>query len=80
MDSLADYKRKSNKKSCIQDFPEGILDVIEMYYPEKYSLMVEGWTSISTLFSQEEWLDILTKSRNSFKDHLQRVYLSRKYS
>jgi len=80
MDNIADYKRTSKAKKYFQDFPEGILDVIETDYPERYSLMLEARTSILTLFSPEEWIDIFTKSRNSFRSHLQRINLARKYS
>lgn len=80
MNELANYKRKSIRKKYVQDFPEGILDVIETVYPEKYSLMLDGRTSITTLFSSEEWINIFAKSRNSFSSHIQRIYLTRKYS
>ncbi|OLN32016.1 hypothetical protein [Desulfosporosinus metallidurans] len=80
MNDLADYRRTKNEKKYVQDFPEGILDVIETDYPGKYSLMLEGQTRITTLFSNEEWIDILTKSRNSYGSHIQRMNLTRKYS
>ncbi|WP_252469799.1 hypothetical protein [Desulfosporosinus nitroreducens] len=80
MNELADYKRTSIRKKYVQDFPEGILDVIETDYPERYSLMLEGRTSITTLFSSEEWINIFAKSRNSFSSHIQRINLTRKYS
>ena len=68
MNDLADYKRTNHKKKYVQDFPEGILDVIETDYPT------------TTLLSNEEWIDILTKSRNSYKWHIQHMNLSRKCS
>lgn len=80
MKDLVDYKRTHNKKRYIQDFPEGILDVIEMDYPSQYFLMLEDRTRIATLFSEDEWIDILTKSRNSYDAHLQRMNLSKIYS
>lgn len=79
MNDLADYKRASNKKKYIQDFPEGILDVIETDYPREFFLISEDRNLITTLFSSEEWIDILTKSRNSYRYHIQRMNLSRKY-
>jgi hypothetical protein len=80
MNELVDFKRTNNKNKCVQDFPEGILDVIETDYPSQYFLMFEERTPLSTLFSTEEWIDILTKSRNSNRCHIQRMNLSRKYS
>lgn len=80
MDELADYRRTNNKKKYVQDYPEGILDVIETDYPGKYFLMLEDRTLITKLFSNEEWLDILIKSRNSYRSHIHRMNLTRKYS
>jgi len=72
MNDLADYKRTNNKK-YVKDFLEGILDVIESDYPDKYFMMFEDRTRITTLFSDEEWIDILTKSRNSYSDHIKHI-------
>lgn len=67
MNDLADFKRTHHNTKYVQGFPEGILDVIETDYPSKYFLMLEDGTGKATLFSKEEWLDILTKSRNSYR-------------
>lgn len=81
MSDLVDYKRAYNKKKYLQDFPVGILDVIEMDYPVQYFLMMEDRTRIATLFSDEEWIDILTKSRNSHDCQIKRIMnLTAKYS
>ncbi|EGW37391.1 hypothetical protein [Desulfosporosinus sp. OT] len=77
MNDLADYKRANNKK-YVKDFLEGILDVIETDYPDKYFMMFEDHTQVTTLFSNEEWIDILTKSRNSFSCHIKRINLTEK--
>lgn len=77
MYDLAAYRR-INKKKYFQDFPEGILDVIEADYPGEYFLILEDRSMITTLFSNEEWIDILTKSRNSFAGHIQRMNLTRR--
>ena len=77
MNDLADYKRSNNKKKYAQNVPEGILDVIETDYSSEYFLMLEDRTGITTLFSTEEWIDILTKSRNSYRCHIQRMTLMR---
>lgn len=74
MNDLADYERANNKK-YVEDFLEGILDVIETDYPDKYFAMFEDRTRITTLFSNEEWIDILTKSRNSYSSHIKRINL-----
>ena len=78
MNDLADYKRANNKK-YVKDFLEGILDVIETDYPDKYFRMFEDHTQITLLFSNEEWIDILTKSRNSYSYHAQRINLTKKH-
>lgn len=80
MNNLTSYKVKNHKKKFIQDFPENILDVIETNYPNQYFLILEDQTKMTTLFSNEEWIDILTKSRNSYRRHIQRMNLTRKYS
>ncbi|KLU64586.1 MULTISPECIES: hypothetical protein [Desulfosporosinus] len=76
MYDLADYRSLKNRKH-VQDSPVGILDVIESDYPCQYSLLLDNQSLMATLFSKEEWIDILTKSRNSYKDHIQRLDLSR---
>ena len=82
MNEIADYKRadykRANQKKYVRDFLEGILDVIETDYPDQYLRILEDHTQIITLFSQEEWIDILTKSRNSYNRHLKRLNLTRK--
>jgi|GEM_PF-901630 len=77
MNDLADHKRTNNKK-YVKDFVEGILDVIETDYPDKYFLMLEDRTQITTLFSNEDWIDILTKSRNSYSSYIKRINLTKK--
>ncbi len=79
MNDLADYKRTNHKKKYVKDFLEGILDVIETDYPDKYFIMFEDRTQITSLFSNEEWIDILTKSRNSYSCHTQRMKLTKKH-
>ena len=80
MYDLADYKRTNHKRNYIHEFPKGILDVIEADYPNRYFLMLEGPPQMTTLFSNEEWIDILIKSRDSYQCHIQRMNLTRKYS
>ena len=77
MNDLADYKRANNKK-YVKDFLEGILDVMETDYPDKYFMMLEDRDRITALFSNDEWIDILTKSRNSYSEHIKRISLTEK--
>jgi hypothetical protein len=79
MSDLVDYRRTKNEKRFAKDFPEGILDVIETDYPGKFFLLTEDRIQIATLFSKEEWTDILTKSRNSYRGHIQRMNLAIKH-
>lgn len=80
MDDLADYRKTSIKKKPVRDFPKGILDVVETDYPSKYFLMFDDQICLASLFSNEEWIDILAKSRNSYTSHIQRLNLTRKYT
>ena len=80
MKDLADYRRLSPNKERVDECPEGILDVIEKVHPEKYRLILEGKTCTATLFSSEEWMEIVTKSRNSYKNRIHGIKLARKYS
>lgn len=80
MADLVDYKQKIKSRKYVQDFPLGILDVIETDFPTRYLLMFEDQTPMTSLFSTEEWIDILTKSRNSCGSHIQRLNSCRKYS
>ena len=70
MTDLAKRRRARKKKQNEQDFlPKGILDIIQTDYPDRYVLMSEDHAPLEKLFSAEEWLDILTKARNSFEKH-----------
>lgn len=65
MNDLARHKR-ARKNKPDQDFlPKGILDVIETDYPDRYVMMFEECKPVKRLFSDEEWIAILTKARNS---------------
>ncbi|WP_298201159.1 hypothetical protein [Desulfosporosinus sp.] len=45
-------------------YPLGIIDIIETDYPDRYFNLSEN---LETLFSREEWVDILTRSRVSYE-------------
>lgn len=73
MNDLANHKRARKNKKYDKDFLKGILDVIETDYPDRYVMMLEDRIRNKTLFSNEEWIDILTKSRNSYESHINRI-------
>lgn len=78
MNDLANHKRARKNMKYDKDFPKGILDVIETDYPDRYVMMLEDRTRIKTLFSNEEWIDILTKSRNSYESLVNRIKKNKK--
>jgi uncharacterized protein YbbC (DUF1343 family) len=46
---------------------KSILDVIQKEYPEKYKLLLKNFSLLFKMFTRDEWLSILTKSRASFE-------------
>ncbi|NLT94747.1 MAG: hypothetical protein GXW85_04310 [Clostridia bacterium] len=50
--------------------PKSILDVIKEEYPEKYMYMLRYCANKNQLFSEEEWRNILFKSRQSYEEYL----------
>jgi hypothetical protein len=64
-------RRKRAKKIKYMDlYPQGIIEIIQTYYPDRYknvSENLETLLSLEKLFSQEEWIDILSKSRLSYE-------------
>jgi hypothetical protein len=58
-------QRRTGKNKYDQDlYPLGIIDIIESVYPDRYINVSEN---LETLFSKEEWIDILTTSRRSYE-------------
>ena len=45
-----------------------LLDVVEEVYPEKVGGLFGGLSQIGQLFTVEDWLVILTRSRSSIED------------
>jgi len=45
-----------------------LLDVVEEEYPEKVSGLFDGLSRIGDLFTIEDWLNILTRSRSSIEN------------
>ena len=73
MNDLSGSKRSilDNDGSCKR--PMGILDVIEIYYPERFDLLADNYSNMEGLFTQEEWMDILTRSRESHESCLKKM-------
>jgi len=53
-----------------ENSPKGILDIIKEEYPEKYVYMIRYCRNKNQLFSEDEWRDILLKSRKSYEEYL----------
>lgn len=63
-------RKRAKKHKYIDIYPQGVIDIIQTYYPERafnLSEEHEALLSLETLFSEEEWLDILSKSRLSYE-------------
>ena len=61
---------RAKKNKYLDLYPQGVIDIIEIYYPDRYvnlSEKPETLLSLEKLFSEEEWLDILSKSRLSYE-------------
>ncbi|NMA70011.1 MAG: hypothetical protein GX958_11430, partial [Desulfitobacterium sp.] len=43
--------------------PKLVLDVIEEEYPDRYEMLKEKISLLGRMFTHDEWLSILTKSR-----------------
>jgi len=74
MDRISKSKRSEKKKNMESNTeePKLILDVIEEDYPEKYETIRDKISQIGKLFTNEEWISILTKSRGSYDSYLSR--------
>jgi len=60
-------KKKNNTETEKIKEPKLILDIIEEEYPEKASFLKEKLSQVGKLFTNDEWISILTKSRATFK-------------
>lgn len=74
MDRISKSKRseKKNHSEPNTEEPKLILDVIEEDYPEKYETLRDKISQVGKLFTNEEWISILTKSRASYDGYLSR--------
>lgn len=63
-------RRRAKKNKYMDSYPQGILDIIQTDYPDRYLNLSENpetFLALEALFSEEEWLDILSKSRLSYE-------------
>lgn len=63
-------RRRAKNNKYLDLYPQGVLDIIQTYYPDRYFHVAEEpetLLSLESLFSEEEWLDILSKSRLSYE-------------
>jgi len=74
MDRISKSKRSEKKKNMESstEEPKLILDIVEEDYPEKYETIRDKISQIGKLFTNEEWISILTKSRGSYDSYLSR--------
>ncbi len=69
-DSNKCHRSHEDGKKPKQDRVMSVLDVIEMYYPYQYGEMLKDINQKSRIFTNEEWIDILKKSRDSYKSYI----------
>lgn len=72
-----EHRRSTENKYDKDLYPQGIIDIIKADYPDRYSDLSKD---LETLFSEEEWIDILSKSRLSYKKWLRLRKLGKKNS
>lgn len=63
-------RRRAKTNKYLELYPQGIIDIIQMLYPDRYAELSEGTetiVSLEELFTREEWIDILSKSRLSYE-------------
>lgn len=65
MVSFMKIKRSPKKKQTQVEFdqPKFLMDIIEEEYPEKYDTLKVKISQLGRMFTQEEWLTILMRSR-----------------
>ena len=63
-------RRRAKTNKYLELYPQGIIDIIQTFYPDRYAELSEGpetFVSLEELFTREEWIDILSKSRLSYE-------------
>lgn len=59
-------KRKIRNKTRApieNEQPKLVMDIIEEEYPDRYEMLKEKISQLGRMFTQDEWLSILTRSR-----------------
>jgi hypothetical protein len=69
INDIANQKKARKNKQIEKAYPRVILDVIETDYPDKYFMELEN----------EEWKDILIKSRGSYENRIDQIKKTRKF-
>jgi len=63
------YRRyRKKKRSYAQDWcPQWLIDIIKEEYPDRYAKLPDN---LALMFTEQEWINILTKSRISYKKRI----------
>lgn len=56
------FRKKKNAQPEVEQ-PKLMMDIIAEEYPEKYDTLKEKISQLGRMFTQEEWLTILMRSR-----------------
>ncbi|MCR4436119.1 MAG: hypothetical protein QHH06_13895 [Clostridiales bacterium] len=73
MNDLTSQKLSRKNKKKDTECPKTVLDIIRTDYPGRYEEMLNDFTMKGKLFSRKEWIDILTKSRNSYESRIKKM-------
>lgn len=56
---------RTKKNKYVQNLcPQLLIDIIKAEYPDRYAELPQN---LASMFTEEEWINILTKSRLSYK-------------
>ena len=58
---------KKKTEEPISEDPKSVLDIVEEEYPGKADLLKMPFGQVGKLFTNEEWISFLTKSRASYE-------------
>lgn len=56
-------KRNRSEAPTEKEEPKLVMDIIEEEYPDRYEMLKEKISQLGRMFTQDEWLSILTRSR-----------------
>lgn len=63
---------KKKQEEVKTEEPKLIMDVIEEDYPSRYAQLKEKFSQMGKMFTRDEWLSILTKSRASHEEYIRK--------